>query len=150
MKLDRSYRIGEVAGETGVTVETLRFYEKEGLLPPALRSPRGARRYTTDVLARVRFIRQAQAVGLTLRDIAVLVKSRQDTSKTACRRTRAILAQRLAEIDDRVSEMQAFRDMLREHLRACDKALADERVRECPTLDAIEHRDSHVPQGLKR
>ena len=138
MSSTRTYRIGEVAAETGVTVETLRFYEKQGLLPPALRSPRGARRYGADVLPRVRFIKQAQVVGLTLRDISVLVTSRHDTSRTACKRIRAVLAQRLADIEQRVNEMQAFRDMLRDHLRACDHALADDSMRECPTLDAIE------------
>ena len=147
MSSNRTYRIGEVAVEAGVTVEALRFYEKQGLLPPPLRSPRGARRYGVDVLSRVRFIKQAQVVGLTLRDIAVLVKSRHDTSRSACKRTRAILAQRLAEVEDRVRQMQAFRDLLQEHVRACDAALADDSVHECPTLDAIERR-SGVIEGL--
>ena len=145
--VDATYRIGEVAAETGLSVETLRFYEREGLLPASLRSRRGARRYGSDALARVRFIKQAQGVGLTLRDIAVLVKFREDTSRTGCQKTRAILAQRLSEIEQRVSEMESFRDLLRDHLRACDDALADERVCECPTLDAIEHRGLLATQG---
>ena len=142
-----SYRIGEVAAATGVTVETLRFYEREGLLSVPLRSANGARRYGDESLGRVRFIKQAQAVGLTLRDIEVLVKSRQDTSRNACQKIRTILATRISEIDSRVADMQAFRDVLRDHLRACDRALADQTVRDCPTLDAIERGD---PEGTKR
>ena len=144
MKVDRSYRIGEVAAETGVRVETLRFYEKEGLLPPPLRSPGGARRYGPDVLRSVRFIKQAQMVGLTLRDISVLVRSRHDTSRKACKRTRAVLAERLSDVERRVNEMQAFRDTLRDYLQACDSALADAAIPECPTLGAIERRGANT------
>jgi len=131
-----SFRIGEVAAATGVTVETLRYYEREGLLPPPLRSPSGARRYGDDVLGRVRFIKQAQAVGLTLKDIQVLVKSRRNASRGACRQIRAVLAKRIEDIEQRVQEMQAFREVLREQLTACDRALGQS-ADACPTLDAI-------------
>lgn len=150
MSTARSYRIGEVATATGVTVETLRFYEREGLLPVSLRSATGARRYGDDALGRVRFIREAQAVGLTLRDIQVLVKSRQNTSRSACQKIRTILAQRIDDIERRVQEMQAFRDVLRDHLQACDRALTDQTVQQCPTLDAIERGGSHANGGTAR
>ena len=149
MSTAHSYRIGEVATATGVTVETLRFYEREGLLPVPLRSTRGARRYGGDALGRVRFIKQAQAVGLTLRDIKVLMASRRNTSRSACEKTRAILARRIEDIERRVQEMQAFRDLLRDHLRACDRSLLDRTVEECPTLDAIERGDGHAAGGTR-
>ena len=145
-----SYRIGEVAAATGVTVETLRFYEREGLLSVALRSAAGARRYGNDTLARVRFIKQAQAVGLTLKDIQVLVTSRQQTSRAACQKIRTILAARISDLENRVQDMQAFRDVLRDHLRACDRALSDQTIQECPTLDAIEHGDTQRAAGTRR
>jgi DNA-binding transcriptional MerR regulator len=138
MKEARSFRIGEVAGATGVTVETLRYYERERLLPPVLRSSRGARRYSEDAIAQVQFIRQAQSVGLTLKDIRVLLAGRTETSRTTCRRIRSILASRIQDIDARVLEMQTFRDVLREHLRACDQALNDATCVECPTIGAIQ------------
>lgn len=144
-----SYRIGEVAAAAGVTVETLRFYEREGLLSVPLRSANGARRYDDDAMGRVRFIKQAQAVGLTLRDIQVLVKSRQNTSRDACQKIRTILAARISEIESRVQNMQAFRDVLRDHLRACDRALANQTVQECPTLDAIERGDAEPAGGAR-
>jgi DNA-binding transcriptional MerR regulator len=138
MNTNGSHRIGEIAAATGVTVETLRFYEREGLLPTPVRSASGARRYGHDVVGRVRFIKQAQAVGLTLRDIHVLVKSRRNTSRSGCQKIRAVLAQRIDDIERRVREMQAFRELLADHLRACDRALLDQSIQECPTLDAIE------------
>jgi MerR family Zn(II)-responsive transcriptional regulator of zntA len=144
-----SYRIGEVAAATGVTVETLRFYEREGLLSVPRRSASGARRYGDDSIGRVRFIKQAQAVGLTLRDIQVLVKSRQPTSRHTCQKIRTMLAARISEIENRVRDMQAFRDVLRNHLRACDRALADQTVQECPTLDAIERGEAQRAEGTR-
>ena len=145
-----NYRIGEVASATGVTVETLRFYERERLLSVPLRSAAGARRYGDDTIARVRFIKQAQAVGLTLKDIQVLVRSRQDTSRSACQKIRTILDARINEIEQRVQDMQAFRDVLRDHLRACDRALANQTLQECPTLDAIERGEAQSAEGTRR
>lgn len=145
-----SYRIGEVASATGVTVETLRFYERQGLLRIPLRSAAGARRYGDDTIAHVRFIKQAQAVGLTLKDIQVLVKSRQHTSRTSCQKTRTILAARIGDIEKRVQDMQAFREVLRDHLRACDRALADKNTQECPTLEAIERGETRPAEGIAR
>lgn len=136
MQTSSTHRIGEVAEATGVTVETLRFYERERLLPPPARTTSGARRYSDDVFARVRFIKQAQAVGLTLRDIHVMVQSRQRTSADSCGRIRRVLAERIEDIDRRLHEMVAFRQVLKDHLASCDRAMAD-RANECPTLDAI-------------
>ena len=150
MSAGRTYRIGEVARATGVTVEALRFYEREDLLPTPLRSAGGARRYDDEVLGRVRFIKQAQAVGLTLRDIHVLVKSRRIASRGACEKIRTILAQRIEEIEHRVEEMQAFREILRDYVRACDGALRDQVVQDCPTIDAIERSDRHAVRGSRR
>lgn len=149
MSRDRSYRIGEIAAATSVTVETLRFYEREGLLATSVRSPSGARRYGEEAVSRVRFIKQAQAVGLTLRDIRVLLKSRQNMSRGACKQTRTILAARIREIDERVQQMAAFRDVLSEHLRACDQALANHSAQDCPTVEAIERGDMAPGRGVR-
>jgi DNA-binding transcriptional MerR regulator len=131
-------RSGALAKASGVSVDTLRFYEREGLLPEPVRSTGGARRYGPDALNRVRFIKQAQGAGLTLKDIRILLDARRGASSSACRRTRAILADRLAELHRRIQDMQEVEGVLNGHLEACDRAL-EERARECPTLDAIEH-----------
>jgi MerR family copper efflux transcriptional regulator len=134
----RMYRIGEVARATGVTAEALRFYEREGLLPTPLRSAAGARRFAADIIDRVRFVKQAQAVGLTLRDIQVLVASRNRASRATCRKIRTVLAARIKDLDQRVREMEAFRTVLTEHLQACDGVLAAGAAADCPTIEAIE------------
>jgi MerR family transcriptional regulator, Zn(II)-responsive regulator of zntA len=137
VKESRSYRIGEVAKATGVTPEALRYYEQQGLLPPLFRSAAGARRYTEDAVSRVRFIKQAQAGGLTLKDIQVLVASRAGTSRSACRKIRTVLAARIGDLDQRMSELRAFRSVLADHLRSCDQALDAPSETACPTIDAI-------------
>lgn len=133
----RSYRIGEIARETGVTAEALRYYEQQGLLPKPIRSGSGARIFAEESVARVRFIKQAQSAGLTLRDIQVLVGSGR--SRMACRKIRTILAARIADIEGRLVELQTFHRVLTTHLEACDRALVETNGSECPTLDAIEH-----------
>ena len=138
MKADRMYRIGEVATATAVSVEALRYYEREGLLPASLRSSGGARRYGAEALDRVRFIKEAQGAGLTLRDIHVLVQAR-GASRRDCRKIRGVLAARVEDLDKRLAQMLAFREVLREHLRACDSALTSD-AQACPALDALEGR----------
>lgn len=134
----QTYRIGEIASATGASADTLRFYEREKLLPPAVRSTGGARRYTGEIVGRVKFIKQAQAVGLTLKDIRVLVDVRQRPAPAACRKTRAILADRIQELQRRMQEMQEFQSVLSSHLKACDQALGRQDAEDCPALDALE------------
>ena len=137
MTLPRSYRIGDVARLTRVTPEALRYYERRGLLPPSLRSTAGGRRFSDEAVARVRFIKQAQAVGLSLKDIKALLASGNRASRATCRKTRSLLVSRLAELDSRLAELQTFRTVLAEHLHACDLALAGHVEVECPTIDAL-------------
>lgn len=133
----RSFRIGEIATATGVTPEALRYYEKQQLLPAALRSAAGARRYGEDAVERVRFIKHAQAAGLTLKDIRVLVTFREGASRSACRNIRTVLAARIADLDHRMGELGTFRSILAEHLKSCDRALDESTEADCPTIGAI-------------
>jgi DNA-binding transcriptional MerR regulator len=131
--------IGEVARHTGVTIETVRYYEREGLIPFAVRSARGARRFPPDAVARVRFVKQAQAAGLTLGDIKQLVGLQRGRHRVACERMRRVLADRLNDLDARARELQVFRIVLEQHLEACDRALKSPSEPRCPSLDALEH-----------
>lgn len=133
-----NYRIGEIASVAGVSVDTMRFYERERLLPPAVRTTGGARRYADNIVGRVKFIKQAQAVGLTLKDIRVLVDVRQRPAPAACRKTRAILSDRIQELQRRMREMQEFQTILSSHLEACDRALGSGDAEDCPALNALE------------
>lgn len=78
-------RIGEVAARTDVTIETLRYYERIGLLPAASRQPSGYRRYDGDALMRVRFIRSAQDLGFTLQEIGGLLGFWSQTGRSCVR-----------------------------------------------------------------
>lgn len=99
---------GDVAKALGVGVQTLHYYEREGLIPAPPRSAAGYRLYPAALVERVAFIRKAQALGLPLaevRDVLALVE--QGTSP--CGRVQAALAAKLVEVDRRLHELQAFR-----------------------------------------
>jgi DNA-binding transcriptional MerR regulator len=130
-------RIGEVARRAGVSVEAVRHYEREGLLPKPARTLRGARHFPPDVLARIAFLKQAQAAGLMLRDIRQLVGLDRGRNRSACERMRRVLAERLREVDARMQEMQVFRTALEAHLGACEDALVRRADPACPSLEAL-------------
>jgi DNA-binding transcriptional MerR regulator len=139
MEPSRSYRIGEIAGHTGVSVETLRYYERRRLLDTPPRTGGGFRMYSDAVLDRVRFIKQAQSLGLTLDDIEQLVAGQQRRSHPpSCRRVRDLLTRRIDDIDGRIRELQQFRRTLRQHLMACEEALGGTAEPPCPTIEALD------------
>ena len=131
-------RIGEVAQQAGLTVEALRYYERMGLLPRVPRSTGGLRRYSADVLDRVRFIKQAQALGLTLKEIQQLTKDTRRKSRGACQRVHDVLVQHIMDIDRRVIALRDLRKTLNKYRTTCEQALGRETEPECPTLDALE------------
>lgn len=117
-------RIGELAAAAGVTAKTLRFYEAEGLLHEPSRTSAGYRDYGPAAVARVRFVRQAQAAGLTLRQIGEILEVR-DGGQAPCRHAADLVEQRLAEVEQRLRELRATRAQLRglrERLEALDPA----------------------------
>ena len=138
MDASRTYRIGEIAQQTGVSVETLRFYEKRRLLNAPPRTEGGFRLYSADAVQQVKFIKQAQSLGLTLDDVQQLLVGRQRRPQVAsCRKVRDLLTGRIEDIDARIKELREFRRTLNEHLLACDRALAAAGDPECPTIDAL-------------
>jgi DNA-binding transcriptional MerR regulator len=128
-----AYRISEVAQRAGVTPDTLRYYERLGVLPRPPRTAGGLRTYSEDILPRVRFIQQAQALGLTLKDVKELVTNEGRAGHQRCRRVRDLLQTRLADVDARIKEMQAFRRTLRTHLNECQRALEQD-TPVCPVM----------------
>ena len=139
MDASRNYRIGEIAERTGVSVETLRYYEKRRLLNAPGRTEGGFRMYSDAVVHQVKFIKQAQSLGLTLDDIQQLVSGRRRTSHApSCRKVRDLLTRRIDDIDARIKELREFRRTLHQHLAACDQALASAAEPECPTIDALD------------
>ena len=102
---------GGVAKALQIGVQTLHFYEREGLIPPPRRSESGYRLYTPELIERLRFIRQAQALGLPLGEIREILKLAA-RGASPCGRVQAALAAKLIEMDERLEEMRRFRDEL--------------------------------------
>src|SRR5262245_7566707 len=105
----KATRIGALAAAAGVTVDTLRYYEREGLLPRPSRTAGGCREYAPEIAGRLRFIGQAQRLGLSLCEIRQLV----EPENGRCAAVREMIAARLADVDERVRELQSFRRTLR-------------------------------------
>lgn len=106
-------RIGELAEEAGTTTKTLRFYEDQGLIPPAECTPAGYRDYTPDAIARVDFIHRGQAAGLTLAQIRQILDVR-DGGEAPCQHVRGLLDTRLADLDAQINKLVALRDTISE------------------------------------
>ncbi len=105
-------RIGEAATRAGVTTKALRYYERVGLLPPADRTGSGYRDYPDSVLDRLRFIRAAQAVGLTLGEIRGVIGFREQGSPP-CAHVLELVEGRAADLQRRIDELSELRDELR-------------------------------------
>lgn len=114
--------IGELAGTTGVHARTLRFYESVGLLPAPPRTPGGYRDYPVGAVGLVAFIRQAQGSGLTLAQIGQILSIR-DGGVAPCGHVAELVDERLAEVSDRLDELERTRAellALRDRLAALD------------------------------
>src|SRR5262245_16830776 len=109
--------IGKLAAAAGVGVDTVRFYERSGLLKKAERTPSGYRRYAREDIARLQFVRRAKALGFSLEEVTVLLKLNDGGGRrTAVRR---VAEKRLAEIEQKLAELAQMRDTLRELLHDC-------------------------------
>lgn len=132
-------RIGEVALRSGVSIDTVRYYERRRLLPAAPRTEGGFRLFTPETVERVQFIKQAQELGFSLDEIGELLTS---GGAEECRRVRDHLKVKLTELDERIRSMQDFRKTLARHLAACERELSrhtDDAV--CPVLVKISRVD---------
>lgn len=107
----RPLRVAELAETVNVSPDTLRFYEREGLLPPPARSPAGYRQYDNSAIERVRFIQGCQRLGLRLKEIADLLAIR-DTGECPCEPASDLLHRRLAEIDAEMVRLSNVRQQI--------------------------------------
>jgi len=130
-------RIGEVASRAGVSIDTVRYYEKRRLLPRAARTEGGFRLFALETVERVRFIKQAQDIGLSLEEIGQLLAT---GGADECQRMSDLLRAKLGEIDERMELMRKFRQTLARHLSACEKELqAHGEAASCPVVVEITH-----------
>ena len=118
---ERWLRIGDVSKQSGVGIEALRFYEKQGLLTHASRTQSGYRLYGEDVLERLEFIKRAQVLGFSLAEIAHIIKEKE-SGINPCFEVREIVRSRLQELDERMKEMRRYRKELAAALQDWDEA----------------------------
>lgn len=126
--------IGQVAKRTGVTVETVRFYEKQGLIADPQRSDAGYRQYPLETVKRVRFIQHAKDVGFTLKDIGELLALRQE-SGTSCTDIKLRATQKIEEVDQKIRDLNRIRDALGRMVMKCSGRGA---LSQCPILEELE------------
>lgn len=124
--------IAETAREAGVNAQTLRYYERRGLLPRPQRRGSGYREYTGDAVRLVRFIKRAQELGFSLGEVAELVRLR-GVRRSERHRVRAIAERKIADIDRRIVQLRAMRGALDHLVRSCHAGGAAE----CPIIEAL-------------
>lgn len=126
-------KIGELAEQTGVNVQTVRYYERRGLLPEPERMYSGYRRYSDRDLLRLRFILRAKALGFTLSEVRELLELRVDPDSTVSDVRRRAL-DKIADAEAKIRDLEEIRSVLRRLVDACD---ADASVEECALMHAI-------------
>ena len=129
-----SMTIGELARRAGVNTQTIRFYEREGLMPEPRRRASGYRQYASPMIERVRFIRAAKAVGFTLEEIAELLSLRIRRG-ASCSGVRTRAESKLADIDAKLEQLQRMRAVLARMIASCSGRCA---IKDCAILEAIQ------------
>jgi len=130
----RGLTVGQLARQAGVGVPTIRFYERRRLLPKPPRRASGYRDYPADAVRRVRFIRHAQELGFSLREVAELLSLSMDP-KSSCADVRTRAAEKVADIDAKAASLKRMRTVLRDLMDACP---GDGPAEICPILRAID------------
>ena len=125
--------ISEAAQQAGVNVQTIRYYERRGLLPSPPRRRSGYRELPTDTVRRVRFIKRAQELGFSLDEIAELLQLRAAQPRNRVR-VRAVAERRVEQIEHKIAELEALRKTLRTLIHQCHAGT----TLECPIIEAFE------------
>ncbi len=136
MSKDETLTVGALAGAAGVGRETVRVYERKGLIDEPPRTPAGYRRYPQDTVQRLRFIRRAQELGFTLGEIADLLALRVD-EVSACGAVELRAREKLEQVETKIADLRRIGVSLH---RLVDKCQAREPTSDCPILEELEER----------
>lgn len=129
------FSIGQLAAESGVTAETIRYYEREGILPAALRNGAGQyRRYGPKDVDRLRFIRRARELDFSLDDVRELLALAASDSQEPCGDVNAVAKAHLAEVNEKLEQLLRLRQKLTRLVSRCDQ---DSEIRDCKLLNAL-------------
>ena len=129
-------RIGALAERVGVTPDTIRYYERVGLLAAPRRTPSRYRDYGPDALDDIRFIKKAQALGLKLSDIGQILEI-SSGGKPPCEHVRATVTARLTEVEARLRELRALRTTLNSTLARLDRAPTPRKGCRCAAIESV-------------
>lgn len=129
--------IGQVAKMGGVNIETVRYYERQGLIPPPPRRESGYRAYPEDTVSRVRFIKRAQELGFSLKEIAELLSLRVGPD-TVCADVRKRAVAKIAEIERKMETLDRMKGVLTKLAASCSGRGP---TSECPILEALENKE---------
>lgn len=132
----KAMTIGQVAHLSGVGIETVRFYEREGLLAKPARTLSGYRQFDEAVIARLQFIQRAKELGFTLNEIKELLSLRVDPD-TSCEDVRARAEAKIADVEGKIRTLQRMKKAL---VRLTQECCEQGGGSECPILDALEGR----------
>src|SRR6266446_5907329 len=135
--------IGVLSKRTGCNVETIRFYEREGLLPAPARSPGGYRLYSKDHLKRLTFIRRARALGFSIDEVRKLL-TLADERKRPCAEVRVVAGAHLEDVQAKIADLRAMERVLRETVAKC----ASGRSPDCPLIESLSREDPGNPSTL--
>ena len=134
----KSLTIGRLAREAGINLETVRYYERRGLLPKPPRTASGYRLFPADTTVRLRFIRRAQELGFSLKEIRELLTLRL-SSRTTSSEIRKRAEAKIADIEQKIKTLEAMRKSLRKLTSSCAGCGP---ISECPILEGLEGEDA--------
>ncbi len=132
----KNLTIGGLAKEANVNVETIRYYERRRLLPQPLRTPAGYRIYSADAVRRLHFVKRAQELGFSLKEIKELLGLRVRPGSTSTD-IRKLAGAKITDIDKKIRTLQAMKKSLVQITNACSGCGP---VSDCPILDGLDHR----------
>ncbi len=133
------FRIGEMAARCGLKTDTLRFYEKSGLLVPSARNAAGYRLYNKADEAKLNFILRAKSVGFSLDEITELLSIQLDSAEHSCAEPKLITDTKLAQVEAKIKELEIFRTSLQKLSESCCGGA--ESASHCSILEALADSD---------
>ncbi|HEB02276.1 MAG TPA: MerR family transcriptional regulator [Nitrospirae bacterium] len=130
----KNMTIGKVAGSAGVSIDTVRYYERQGLIPAPPRKESGYRLYTDETIKRILFIKNAQELGFSLKEISELLALRVE-SRRSCSEVMGLTRQKIDEVSRKIESLESIKAVL-EKLKA--RCRARELTSPCPILESLE------------
>lgn len=137
--MSQTARIGQVAQKSGVSIDTIRFYEKQGLLKRPPRTEGGFRLFGANDIETLKFVRKAQELGFSLSEIRELLILRSDLVP-ACSHVKELLDQKLTAVEQKIAELQSLERSLKRALQKCKRELKTAAAGDegcCPIIDEI-------------